>query len=205
MEKQKKEEKEAEKKLVSEIRNLKLKRSMRRRENPGIMNQPAQKKRRMGEDKYVRVLQQGHQQEKRKEDTEEVLPVTERDPKRRKNLQEEQEKEEDEKPPVQKGEQWEENTEERWKCYVERREREQREEEKEREERILKARMKSKSYELLRLCKEMLEKEGETWKISKERRETERMRREEKQERLTKAKQKKIETMENIKNNKLQT
>ena len=98
----------------------------------------------------------------------------------------------------------EEDIEERWRRYVARRNIEQEEEEKERERRILKSKLKTKSYELLRLCREIMGTEGVHWKASSERRAQERLEREEKHERLAKARRKKGEVIENEKCKKLQ-
>ena len=149
MEKQKKEEKEMERKLLAEIRKLKMKRSMKRREQPGQMVQPAQKRRKIEKNEYIRVLQVEQKQEKRNgtegnEENQRTKRIKKTDSEETEN------KEIQEKPPKQIGEMWEEDTEKRWKEYIERRENEQREEEKEREERILRARMKTKSFEILK-------------------------------------------------------
>ena len=57
--------------------------------------------------------------------------------------------------------------------------------------RLEKAEKLSKSWELLRICKKMLEENGHKWTKSKERREIERREEEEKRERIEKANKKK--------------
>ena len=56
-------------------------------------------------------------------------------------------------------------------------------EENERNMRIKESQRKERSYDLLRLCKSMIEEEGVKWKVSKERRDYERRNKEERQER----------------------
>ena len=62
-----------------------------------------------------------------------------------------------------------------------------------RELRIEKAKKLEKGWELLRMCKEMIKKDGVNWQISKERRENERRQEWEKKERLETAKRKQNE------------
>ena len=77
-------------------------------------------------------------------------------------------------------------------------------EETEREERIEKARKLEKGWELMRLCKQLIEENGEKWKKSKERRDIERTEEEERKARRDKAAGKKRETLEKIETKKIQ-
>ena len=63
-------------------------------------------------------------------------------------------------PPNMKGQNWEEDTEERWKKYILEREQEIKEEERTTRERKERAAKLENGWELFKLCKEMLEKEG---------------------------------------------
>ena len=83
-------------------------------------------------------------------------------------------------------------------------ENELKEERKERMERGEHERKVDKSFELLTLCKEMLQQEGETWHKSKERRELERVKEMEKRDRIMKAEGKKAETLTKLNKKKLQ-
>ena len=47
---------------------MKMKTSRERRDKPTRMDQPAEKKRKVGDNKYMRVMQNTHTQEKRKEE-----------------------------------------------------------------------------------------------------------------------------------------
>ena len=69
MEKEKIEEKEAEKKLKTKIRNLKIKKSKEKRETTSRKEQPAEKKRKITED-HMKVIQEERKKEKIKLDTE---------------------------------------------------------------------------------------------------------------------------------------
>ena len=78
----------------------------------------------------------------------------------------------------------------------------------ERKKRIEKATRLEKSYELLRLCRETLKAEGETWQISKARRELEREKTEkdlERKSRIERAKSQKENTLKKIENKNIQT
>ena len=69
IEKEKREEKEKERDLLRKIRDLKVKRSGKRRDSPKLMDQPAQKRRRLDEIHYKRVRgEERTDQEKRKEE-----------------------------------------------------------------------------------------------------------------------------------------
>ena len=68
MEKERKEEKLAEKELEIKIRNLKVKQSMQRRGEASRSNQPAEKKRKINSAEYKRVIQEESKGEKRKAD-----------------------------------------------------------------------------------------------------------------------------------------
>ena len=78
-------------------------------------------------------------------------------------------------------------------------------EEKKLKEKIEKAIRLTKSFDLLRLCTELLREEGETWKISSERREIEKQKELERHDKLKKAGKKKIETLEKLKVKEKQT
>ena len=60
------EEKMEEKKLESKIRNLKIKKSIERRETTSRKEQPAEMKRKINEEEHIRVLQEDRKKEKRK-------------------------------------------------------------------------------------------------------------------------------------------
>ena len=75
----------------------------------------------------------------------------------------------------------------------------------EKEERKDKEKTRLKSFELLRLWKEISQEEGETWQLSKEMRELEKAKKLEKRERLAKAGRKKDKTLEKIRKKEIQT
>ena len=68
IDKEKREEKMAEIELTRKIRNLKVKKSQDRRELSSRMEQPAEKKRKTGEESHRRVIQNQNIAEKRKDD-----------------------------------------------------------------------------------------------------------------------------------------
>ena len=68
VDKEKKEEKLDEYKLEKKIRDLKIKLEKSRREEVGKINQPPEKKRKIGVEEYKRVLQHEKKAEKRKND-----------------------------------------------------------------------------------------------------------------------------------------
>ena len=74
----------------------------------------------------------------------------------------------------------------------------------EKEERKDKEKTRLKSFELLRLCMDILQEEGETWQLSKERRELQ-AKMLEKRERYAKAGRKKDKTLEKIRKKEIQT
>ena len=78
-------------------------------------------------------------------------------------------------------------------------------EEMEREKRLEKAKKMEQSWHLLKLCRDMMSREGENWQISKERREEERKQELERHERIERAKKKKETTESEHKCKKLQT
>ena len=78
-------------------------------------------------------------------------------------------------------------TQEEWDAKIKKREEEIELEEKTRQERMSKQRRLERSWDLLKLCREMMREEGYNWKISRERREEERRKQEEKAERLQRA------------------
>ena len=181
----KKDEKKAEVELERKIRDMKIRNNKERRIDPSWRDQPASKKRKTNENEYKIVVQDEQKVEKRRE-LEEVPRtllelrkemIEKKDnpilykKKRINDLEEEitekKEKEVEEKVEIEKEKiDWEEKI----------REREDRikMEDLERKKRIEKAARLEKSYELLRLCRETLKAEGETWQISKARRELER-------------------------------
>ena len=85
----------------------------------------------------------------------------------------------------------EEETKRYWKTMLEEREIKITREEQERERRIKKAEKLERSWLLLKLCREVMSKEGENWRISKERKEEERRKEIDKHERLETASRKK--------------
>ena len=94
---------------------------------------------------------------------------------------------------------WEEPwTQETWDERIREREEEMRREEEERQERIKKSKHLEQSWELLRLCKEIMSEEGHNWKISKERREKEGEQKREREERLRRANNQRAETMQRL-------
>ena len=167
------------------------------------MDHPAEKRRRLGEKEYKRVIQHSNMQEKRKDEEVQVenKPKTFQifNIKRRKM---------NETPEIEKAAQElieEENIEERdWDRAIWLREEEMKKKAEARSRRIAEAKRKEKSYELLRLCKKIMELEGSHWKKSQERRELEKREAEEKRERLNKAEAKKRQTLHKIKCNKIQ-
>ena len=78
LEKEKREEREREKELAQEIRNLKLRRSHNRREKLGQRTQPAEKKRKTGENNYIKVLQPHRTGDRKREKEEEQKETTEK-------------------------------------------------------------------------------------------------------------------------------
>ena len=67
-----------------------------------------------------------------------------------------------------------------------------------------KQRKMEKSWELLKLCREVMKEEGHSWKVSKERREEERTREMEKHERLRRAAGQREKTLEKAEDKKKQ-
>ena len=65
MEKEKREEKEEERNLERKIREMKIRKSIERREQPGTNEQPAGKKRKLNKHEYKRVLQEKKEAKKR--------------------------------------------------------------------------------------------------------------------------------------------
>ena len=78
-------------------------------------------------------------------------------------------------------------------------------EEKERTTRKAKAEQLERSWDLLNLCREVMDKEGLSWKKSKERRDEERRRETEKREKLAKASRKSEEARYNHKCKQIQS
>ena len=216
IDKLKKEEKKAELELEKKIRDMKVKKSKERREELSWKNQPAHKKRKITEDEYKIVLQEPKQQEKRKEPPDETknkaernllptfFPIFRNNDNKKKRMEEEEEEEKKESSDT-ATESTGEIEEIDWNKKLEEKEKRLEEEEKRRKERIELEKRLDKSYELLKLCRETLTKEGETWKASKERRDLERIKEEEKKERLMRANKKKEKTLTTIKKKEMQT
>ena len=114
-------------------------------------------------------------------------------------------KRQDPEPSDPKGEEEEMNqlnwTQEEWDRKLQKRQERLDEEEKERAGKIRKANRLEKGWELLNLCREIMEEEGYHWQKSKERREEERK----KQERLAEASAKREKTLNRLEAKKLQT
>ena len=87
---------------------------------------------------------------------------------------------------------------EEWNQKLKDREEEMLREEIERTERMEKAKRMQRGWELKRLCKEMIEENGEKWKKSKERRECEKAEDEERKERKGRAEVQKKEALEKL-------
>ena len=167
LEKRKKEEKQREKEISEKVRNMKMKQSKTRREEMSRMTMPAEKKRKIQDNHHLKVFQMGKKKDKRKEE----IPEEKGETITRKRIrQEDMEKLEMEKreekirkeretPEAQQAQiNWEKRLQER-EMLIEK-------EKNEREEIIKKAQRLKKSFELLKLCREMLEKDGVKWKIS---------------------------------------
>ena len=197
LEKMRREEKTAEDEYEQRVRRLRMKTYKERREKPTRMEQPAEKKRKLGTNEYTRVLQNNMEQEKRKEEEEhKTFPIF-NSKRRRKN-----EKPEETKPAPKNDL---ETVDERdWDREVWLKDEEKKRQAEARDKRIAEARKKEKSYELLRLCKQIMEKEGTHWKKSQERRELEKNELAERTERLQRAENKKQKTLSRIRCNKIQ-
>ena len=160
---------------MREITKIKHRRSKKRRDQVTNLQQPVQKRRRTTTQtqQYIRVIQQENTGEKRKEDTQNEYKETQK--RTRLGNETSENKESTEKteptPPLRmKGKNWEEYTEERWKKYLLDREHEIQEEERTTRERRERANRLEKGWELFRLCRETIEKEGNKWEASKVRR-----------------------------------
>ena len=153
LDKKKKEEKETERQWAAKVREPKVKRSKNRREMMSQMMMPAEKRRKMDINNYVRVLQQGVKQDKRTsrgtEDREQKIEPDNKKPKLTKETAdkvirtEQIEKTEDPAEPSN----WEdaEEVKERWNRMLEERERTIKSEETERTARLKKAERLEKS------------------------------------------------------------
>ena len=213
----KKEEKKAELELEKKIRNLKVLKSKERRWECTWQDQPASKKRKITSSEHKKVLHKERNQEKRKEPEEEKAHAGADRVEKRKNysiFQNKKKKIEEqkiEKPDKDMDKEAIENdtleSQEQidWDKKLEEKEKRIEKDAMERKERLEKAERLNKSYELLRLCRETLKLEGETWEISKERRELEKIKEYEKRERLLRAKDKKEKMLEKIKTKEIQT
>ena len=209
MEKERREEKEAEKNLEKKIRELKVKQSMERRQEPTTTEQPAGKKRKLNKVEYKRVLQEKKEAKKRERATEEEQKKEQNEVheifKTKKRKQET-----DTTPRTDMQEEAEETrwerawTQEEWDQKLKTWEENIREEERIRSERIAKQKKLERSWDLLRLCKEVMREEGYNWKVAAERREEERQKLREKEERLQRADEQKRKTLEKVENDKKQ-
>ena len=190
---------------MREITKIKHRRSKNRREQVTNLQQPAQKRRRTTTQtkKYIRVMQQENTGGKRKENTQVENMETNKRTKHVENTDKLENKEHT-PPPKMKGKNWEEDTEERWKKYLMERELEIEEEERTTRERKEKAAKLEKGWELFKLCKEMLEKEGNKWEMSKERRWAENNEKIEREERLQRGREKREKLIGEIENRKTQ-
>ena len=214
MEKQKKAEKEEERLLERRIRELKVKQnlekkkdSFERRQDFLQTEQPAGKKRKLNKYEYKRVLEQKKEAKKRERmekaeeketGTYEIFELSRRKKHKTENRDKEVEAVEVEETETRWEKAW---TQEEWNKRIKEQQDQLDKEEEERNKRITLSKRLQQGWELLRVCKEIMETEGYKWKISKERQEMERNRREEKEERLRRAQglnQKAIET-ENMK------
>ena len=204
----KRKEKEEEKDLQIKIRDLRVRRSMDRRETSRENEQPAKKRRKLGNMTHKRVMNWTEQREKRKIEEEnqgkeqKTVEVT----KMRKT---EDLKELEEKLP--EGLEYEggrkkteEELLEEWNKRLKEREEQITKEETERKERLEKAKRLQKGWELMRICKEIIEENGEKWKKSKERREYEKAENEEREERRERAENQKMKTLEKLETNRIQ-
>ena len=188
LEKGKREEKEAEKELEQKIRAIRVKKnqekkeeSKQRREEIHQLGQPAEKRRKLNKFEYKRVLEQKKEAWKRerqeekmdKEKTYEIFTNVKRR-KTEKETKNQQTGEEESK--------WEKAwTQEEWLERIKEKQKELEKEEMDRLKRIEQSKRLQQGWELMRLCKEMMEVDGYKWKISKERRDMERNKLEEKQ------------------------
>ena len=193
----KKKEKEEERELQRKIRELKVRRGMARRETARENEQPANKRRKLGMETYKRVINAERVGEKR--NTEEELDIDQED----KNTAKRKKKTGEEKLP--EGLEFESGRKktddelaEEWNIRIKEREENPLREEAERTERIEKAKRMQKGWELMRLCKQTIEENGEKWKKSKERRALERSEEEERKERKDKAAEKRRKTLDTI-------
>ena len=206
LEKKKREEKEEERKLQGKIRDLRVKLSKNRRETVRENYQPAKKRRKTGVVTFKRVINTETEREKRKEMTgeeEKRQSQAGEGPKLRKiEIME---------PELPEGLEYEggrkkteEELEEEWREKLRNREIQNQEDDHRREKQIEKAKKLQKGWELMRLCKEMIEENGEKWKKLKERRDWERREEMVRKERLEKAAAKKKEMMDNLEKMKIQ-
>ena len=208
LEKSKREEKEAEKELEKKIRAVKVLRSQSRRQEPSPSEQPAEKRRKLSKEEYRRVLQEKKEAKKRdveEEDNDKYYRIFNdsklNNLKRRKIELEEGKRENEDEEEEEDKLNW---TQEEWTRRLMRRQKRLEKEEEERQKRISKAKRMEQSWELLRLCHEMMEEEGYHWKKSKERREQEKKNEDERQARLELAAEKRAKTLEKLETHKIQ-
>ena len=200
LETKKKEEKEKEKVVISKVRDLKVKRSKIRREIPTNLTLPAEKRRKISNKNYKRVIKINTEQKREhdKEEDERSAPEVEAK-KYKKDLEisppaptEKQGEGKEKSGETSEKEVLEKEAKEAWEERIRVREEMIIREEAERLERIEKAKRMSRSWELLRLCREIMAREGVNWKKSEERREKEKKEKIEKQERLARAEKKQM-------------
>ena len=139
-------------------------------------DQPATKRRKL-ETGYKRVVQEEKQPGKRQGGEEEVYDIFKKTKYQKRDIQEFEEylnDKEREANTETEPDKSEEEMQKEWEALVAEIEERMRREEEEREQRQRKAMRLQQSYDLLRLCKHAMEKEGLNWEKSKERREYER-------------------------------
>ena len=196
----KRKEKEEERELQKKIRDLKVRRGMARREKVREMEQPANKRRKIENYTYKRVLKV-----EREEGEKRSIEIQAEAAKEEENATKKMRKVETGCERLPEGLEYEggrKKTEKEllkeWNERIAEREEFLLREEKERCDRIEKAKRMQKGWELMRLCRNMIEENGETWKKSKARRDIEREEEEQRKERKAKAAEKKKQTIEKI-------
>ena len=206
IEKEKLEEKRQERDLQTKIRDLKIKKSKSRRENPGNFALPATKKRKTGQETHKRILQVETVQEKRKEDEQYHSLFKTKAVKARKVEEIEEEKENPLDKYYEGGrKKTDEELQQEWQERLKEREERIAREEYERNKLKSTAERIEKGWLLMKLCREMIELNGEKWKKSKETRDRERREDLERQERLQVAGNKRKKTLHKLALKNIQT
>ena len=180
MEKQKKAEKEEEKLLENRIKEMRLKQnqekkrdSRERRQEFSQLEQPAGKKRKLNKFEYRRVLEKKKEARKRERLAEKEAQNTKNyeifeNAKRKKQELDIEHTNNDQLPETET--RWEKAwTQEEWLKRIKERQEALDKEEEERTKRIELSKKLQKGWEMIRICKELMETEGYKWKISKER------------------------------------